>query len=304
MPAFEELPDDYEESPSASVAASAPSAAESSSGRRGVDRESRPAADSASAGLKKGFFDRPAKSTDAPKKRPAAAPPAASEATVAAPASEVPAATASTATASAEVRTSSSPCQATYVAAEAEIASLLDSLRARLDGRGGNADGHEGLSEGVSEALSELREALTSSSLPASRWPTAQARTGLSKSSLEANTALAEMRSACNDARRMRSGEEKKHMTELRRVCDDVMDRVKKVVDLSAPRAAADEDKTLATVAAFHGLPFTAKLRLLADDRIALSLLAASFVAGMTLVMGIFFEVYSAWGCGYRCGVA
>jgi len=304
MPAFEELPDDYDESMAASVAAPAPSAAESSSGKREAERELRPAAESGGAGLKKGFFDRPAKSADAPKKRPAAAAPASSEATVAAAASEVPAATASTATASAEVRTSSSPSQATPAEGrhDAEIASLLDSLRARLDGSGGAAEGQEGLSEGVSEALSELREALTSPA--ASRWPTAQARTGLSKASLEANTALAEMRSACNDARRMRSGEEKKHMTELRRVCDDVMDRVKKVVDLSAPRAPANEDKTPATVAAFHGLPFTAKLRLLADDRIALSLLAASFVAGMALVTGIFFEVYSAWGCGYRCGAA
>merc|ERR1711957_1144211 len=109
----------------------------------------------------------------------------------------------------------------------------------------------------------------------------------MSKASLEANTALAEMRSASNDARRMRSGEEKKVMTELRRVADDVAERVKKVVDFSAPKPTPAEEKTSATVSAFHGLPFTAKLRLFADDRVALSLLGASFVGGMVLVAGI-----------------
>merc|ERR1711908_268883 len=108
----------------------------------------------------------------------------------------------------------------------------------------------------------------------------------MSKASQEANSALAEMRSASNDARRQRSGEEKKSMTELKRLTDDLSERMHKVIDLTAPRASGDDDKTHACVEAFHALPFTSKLRLLADDRVAVSIFFVSFATGMTLMLG------------------
>jgi len=310
-PIIEELPDDYENPPRAAASASA--------GGSRPAREARPtaapapsAADGDGAGLRKGFFDRPAK------RKPATAEPAiASEHSPAAPApaAETPRMAAARLRAEwdgagasgAAVGSGASAPSAEAIRpgpiCEAEIAEVLQGLRARL-GRssGSKAEEHSGLSEGVNTALDELRKALSSTTAPPARWPTSQARSGMTKASKEANSALAEMRSASNDARRMRSGEEKKAMTEMRRITDDVLERVRKVVDLSAPRPLAEEEKTPATVAAFHGLPFTAKLRLIADDRIALGVLASSFAAGVILMLGVLAEVYSAWGCGHSCG--
>jgi hypothetical protein len=112
---------------------------------------------------------------------------------------------------------------------------------------------------------------------------------------------MAEMRAASNDARRMRSGEEKKVITELRRTTDDIVERVRKVVDISAPKPLSEEDKARAVTTAFHSLPFTVKLRVLADERSALALFLVSFAVGASLVLGMLAEVYTAWGCGYSC---
>lgn len=289
-PIIEELPDDYEEElPTASASSGA---FNSGAGGKSSAKNPRPqAADSRGAGLRKGFFN-----------RPAAVSSTCDAASVQAKASEAPLASSEASRPQASVPSSSS--SQGIRTEDSEIADLVDTLKMKLQSRVALASEQNALSGGTREALDELREALTSPAASASRWPTPQARSGMSKASQEANSALAEMRSASNDARRMRSGDEKKVMAELRRVSDEVADRLRKVVDLSAPKPTPDEEKSAASVAAFHALPFTAKLRLLADDRIALGLLGASFFAGMALVFGILVEVYSAWGCGYRCGAA
>lgn len=287
-PIIEELPDDYEKPV---VAASA-----------STSTRARQPADGGAAGLRKGFFSKPSA-------RPAAepcpvAPEPAAEAASATTAFGSDSSVAAAVGSGASVQGVEAVSRGSSDGLEAEIAGVLEALRARLASGGSSVPGGSGLSEGASEAVDELREAMASATAPSARWPTSQARSAMSKSSHEANNGLAEMRSASNDARRMRGGEEKKAMTDMRRVTDDVLDRVKKLVDLSAPRPVAEEERVPATVAAFHALPFTAKLRLIADDRVGLGLLTSSFAAGSMLVLGILLEVYSAWGCGYSCGQA
>merc|ERR1719433_2669924 len=135
----------------------------------------------------------------------------------------------------------------------------------------------------------------------ASSWPTPHAKSSRSKAQAEIGVALAEMRAASNDARRLRGGEERRLWAEIRKAVEDAVDRVKKVAEAAIPPSASKKDHTARVAAGFSALPFAAKLRAVADDRAALALLGASFLAGMVVMSGFLLELYTAWGCGLRC---
>lgn len=135
------------------------------------------------------------------------------------------------------------------------------------------------------------------------RWPTPQARSSRDKATSEVDVALAEMRAASNDARRLRGGDEKRALSELQRAADDALERLRKVVEASAPPEKSQKDCAAVTVAAFHVLPFTMKLRVLADERVAMALFGFFFLVGMVVILAICTEVYTALNCGLRCGL-
>jgi len=145
-------------------------------------------------------------------------------------------------------------------------------------------------------------ESKLSSLTSQARWPSAQMRNAREKAIAEVDVALAELRVASNDARRLRGGEEMRVVSELKRTTEDALDRVRKVADLVAPKKMSPEDQSAAVAAAFHAMPLPAKLRVLADNGVAVGLLGASFAAGMTLMVGILVEVYTTCNCGLRCG--
>jgi len=145
-------------------------------------------------------------------------------------------------------------------------------------------------------------ESKLSSLTTQARWPTAQMRSARDKATAEVDLALAELRAASNDARRLRGGDEKRVVSELKRATEDALDRVRKVSDLVAPKKMTPEDRSAAVAAAFHAMPLPAKLRVLADNGVAVGLLGASFAVGMTLMVGILLEVYTTCNCGLRCG--
>lgn len=133
------------------------------------------------------------------------------------------------------------------------------------------------------------------------KWPTPHARSTQKKASSEIDVCLAELRSASNDARRLRGGEEKRAALEFRKAAEDAMDRVRKVAEAAMPHDSSEEEHACRAVAAFHALPLTAKLRLLADERAAVLLLAVSLAAGACSMAAMLLEVYTAWGCGMQC---
>lgn len=153
----------------------------------------------------------------------------------------------------------------------------------------------------ATQSARALNETIASLRTHVGNWPTAHARNGREKATKEIEEAVAEMRSASNDSRRLRSGEERRAWVELRRTAEEVVERVRKVADAAAPQEST-EDRAATVVAAFHTLPLTAKLRVLADERVAIVLLGASFVAGALLVFVILSEFFIAWNCGMRCG--
>lgn len=306
MPEFEELPDDYDPAVDASSAtggraasgavASSASGAGACGSREGVGgaRSNDSSSSAPSGGLRRGFF------TKQPQ-RPAEPSPVASS-------------TASSMATSASASADNAPSAPLITQRPADItadvgafedlispAELVDGLRRRLRGAAESLSAAQEGAAGVSHGVREAKELLSTIGSSV-RWPTAQARSGQARAALEADTALAEMRSASNDARRLRSGDEKRALTELRRASEHVAERVRKLVEISVSKDMSDEDKTQATLEAFHALPLTAKLRLLADERVAVALLIISFVGGIVLVLGILLEVYTACGCGFRCG--
>lgn len=195
---------------------------------------------------------------------------------------------------------------------------LVQELRAKLlssasgvggDDGTGSADGAANLAAGdaavagVQAAAASLAEVLAPLRAESLRWPTAQVRGARDRAAAEVDGALGEMRALSNDARRLRSGEEKRALAELKRVADDAHDRVRKIAEAAAPRANDSKDSDVEkTVAAFHALPVGAKLYLLARERSALALFGAAFLGGAGLACGLLLEVYSAWNCGMRCG--
>lgn len=281
MPAFEELPDDYDvqaEKSKARGEVSQPAPKAKAKAKAGEQQSS----DGAGA-MRKGFFSAKAKPSASSKPAAATAPTATGDA---AGAQEAPAATPDAREAGPEVTT--------------EVGEVVAGLRARLLRAAGDARKASRRSGEAAESAETLRQSVAAmASQP--RWPSGQARTARDRASREADAALAELRGASNDARRMRSGEEKRALAELRKAAEDGMDRVKKLSESVAPKDTSPENEARAVVAAFHSLPLTAKLRLLVDEKVAVALLLASFAVGVALMSGILLEVYVAWGCGFQC---
>lgn len=148
-------------------------------------------------------------------------------------------------------------------------------------------------SEGLEEVLAPLR---------AAKWPTSSMKSAREKATRELQSALSEMRSGSNDARRHRSGEERQAASELRRAAEDATERVRKVAEAASQRELVKADRAMAAKKAFHGLPLTAKLRVLVADKAAYVFIGGSFLAGAALMFAILGEVYFAWGCGLHCG--
>jgi len=148
---------------------------------------------------------------------------------------------------------------------------------------------------GIAQGIQEVQKSLAA----IERWPTPSARTSWEKTTREINMALAEMRVSSNDTRRVRS-DEKRAMTDLRRAADDALERLRKVSEMAVPDTAL-KDQTSATVAAFHKLPITAKLHILARERVGWFVLMCSFFTGVLLMLGVVFEVYMSWSFSYRC---
>jgi len=148
---------------------------------------------------------------------------------------------------------------------------------------------------GIAQGIQEVQKSLAA----IERWPTPSARTSWEKTTREINMALAEMRVSSNDTRRVRS-DEKRAMTDLRRAADDALERLRKVSEMAVPDTAL-KDQTSAIVAAFHKLPITAKLHILARERVGWFVLMCSFFTGVLLMLGVVFEVYMSWSFSYRC---
>lgn len=187
---------------------------------------------------------------------------------------------------------------------------LTEGLRERLRSAAASSTSSDSATVGRSET--ELQGVLRSMSSPNGRWPTAQARNAWERATTEIDVNLAEMRSSSNDVRRLRSGDEKHAMGSLRRAADDLGERLRKAASAvkegaaAAARAAGGGERDEAVqaeraIAAFHALPFTAKLRVLADERVAFALFFAVFSAGAAFALGVLVEVYTAWNCGFRC---
>mmetsp|Transcript_94061 Transcript_94061/g.166609 ORF Transcript_94061/g.166609 Transcript_94061/m.166609 type:complete len:317 (-) Transcript_94061:112-1062(-) len=310
-PIIEELPDDYDvaaeatsTSAASASAAAANAAATSVGGATGSTasvRSSESSSATPSSGLRRGFFTRqPARS---PEPSPVSVPVQVGAGESPAPSTEIkpPAATAASQRPKDERAVALSEPDAEETEALASPADLVGGLRERLQTA---VDKLMAARQGADEASQGAREVkeLLSTIGSSVRWPTSQARSGHARAALEADSALAEMRSASNDARRQRSGDEKRALSDLRRASEQVSERVKKLVEVSMSKDMSEEDKVNATVEAFHALPLTAKLRVLADEGVALVLIAVSFVGGILIVLGILTEVYTACGCGFRCG--
>jgi len=191
---------------------------------------------------------------------------------------------------------------------------MVEGLRRRLQagldrvaaarGRGGEAEaasgspaagqegGEEDSIEGLEAMLAPLRE----------KWPTQQFKASRDKATQEIESALAEMRTASNDARRLRSGEERLAVADLRRATEDAIGRVRKVAEAAATRELSREARVRAATQAFHALPLAAKLRALVSERAAYLVLGGSFLAGALLMLAALAEVSSAWRCGLQCG--
>jgi len=180
---------------------------------------------------------------------------------------------------------------------------LIEGLRSRIRAATESAAAREQRVTEEEAAVASAREGQLEKELAALqvRWPSSQTKTSAAKAAKEIDNALAEMRVAANDARRLRSGDERRAMTDLRRAAEDVRERVLKVAEEAAKAKGSEKDRAAAAVAAFHALPLTAKLRTLADEKVAAALMGASFLGGMALVLGFALEVYSAWDCGLRC---
>eukprot|EP00933_Yihiella_yeosuensis_P052193 TRINITY_DN50206_c0_g1_i1.p1 TRINITY_DN50206_c0_g1~~TRINITY_DN50206_c0_g1_i1.p1 ORF type:complete len:317 (+),score=93.03 TRINITY_DN50206_c0_g1_i1:117-953(+) len=183
---------------------------------------------------------------------------------------------------------------------EASSDLLLEGLRSRL--RSAAADATERIRQNAEDAAKEKKaidEALTALQV---KWPSAQTKERAAKAAKEIDNTLAEMRGFANDSRRLRCGDEKRAIAELRKGAEDVINRVSKVAEDSKAAQESGKDKGKAAVIAFHALPLTAKLRILVDEKVGLSLLLAFFFAGMALMYLFGLEVVSALNCGWRCG--
>jgi len=167
-----------------------------------------------------------------------------------------------------------------------------------------SAQNGEAASAATTDAVEAIAAALASSKAELGRWPTSSSRDAREKATTEAGAALAELRGVANDARRLRStggGDTCKTVGDLKRATDEATERVRKAVEAVVPKDFCEEDASSRVVTAFHSLPFSAKLRMLADERVAISAVVCSFTAGAAVMFGILAEVYTAWGCAFQC---
>lgn len=178
---------------------------------------------------------------------------------------------------------------------------FVEGVRARLRAaaeaaaqRRAAAAAAEGEAHGLAGLLAPLRAR--------ARWPSAQARSAREKATAEMDGSLAEVRAALNDARRLRSGEERRAVSDLRRAVEEMADRVKRAAEAVAPGSASKEGHgEEEAIGAFHGMPLAVKLRILADERVAMAVLGASFLAGMATMWALAAELYSVWHCSWQC---
>mmetsp|Transcript_12022 Transcript_12022/g.26540 ORF Transcript_12022/g.26540 Transcript_12022/m.26540 type:complete len:250 (-) Transcript_12022:19-768(-) len=164
--------------------------------------------------------------------------------------------------------------------------------------------GARGKLQEASRRASQEEKALEAALGPLqARWPTSQMKERQVKATKEIDNALAEMRMSLNDARRHRSGEERRALTELRKVAEDVVERVQKVADQASANHSKDaKELQQQTLVAFHALPFTVKLRILmAEKAVAVTLLGGAFTVGALVVLTISLEIFSAWACRVQC---
>eukprot|EP00927_Polykrikos_kofoidii_P066557 TRINITY_DN62139_c0_g1_i1.p1 TRINITY_DN62139_c0_g1~~TRINITY_DN62139_c0_g1_i1.p1 ORF type:complete len:337 (+),score=80.13 TRINITY_DN62139_c0_g1_i1:157-1167(+) len=324
-PIIEELPDDYDPSndvhgvndQDAVGASSAAKAASSSDGGGGGAPE---------GGLRRGFFNSGGSSRQRPKLAPKAAPAStpsvlassadrkddakrnhssmATSAVIGNPPTDEDAG----AHEASAARPEDEPC-GSEVDGECDevmdsLDKLVDELRQKLR-EVTEAEADESASSACLEVARDLDDVLRTMSGQA-RWPNASTRSSRERAMSEADMALAEMRAASNDARRHRVSEERRAIVDLRRVAEDALERIRKVAEVAAPKKVSsterEEERAQKAVEAFHALPLTAKLRLLGDERVAIGFLFASFAAGALFVFAGLAEVYTAWGCGLRCG--
>lgn len=296
MPEIEELPDD----PGPAVASEAKTGIASSGSRAS---SARAAASGSDGSMQRGFLNKP-------KRKPADVSAAAKEDSVQLPTTtntvthaDEPAPTLSSDAVrnddSAE-RSGREAFQETEHCFKPE--ELLGSFRARLQGvvDQSRATSRANAGREVDAAAEELKD-LLETFLGQAKWPTPQAKDLCDRATADINTSLAEMRAASNDARRLRSGEDRRAMSEFQHAADDVVDRVRKVAESLSPKDASIEARAEFSIAAFHTLPLAAKLRILADERIGKALLAGSFLVGMGFMLALLAEFYTAWNCGIRC---
>ncbi|CAE7210571.1 unnamed protein product [Symbiodinium natans] len=134
------------------------------------------------------------------------------------------------------------------------------------------------------------------------KWPTSAMKEKQAKASKEIDTGLAELRAAFNDSRRRRSGDDRKALSALKVAAEEAISRVQKAADGANANKGSAEDRQIAAVAAFHAMPLTAKLRILAQEKKAsAALLGGSFLLGTLAMLGICLEIYTAWGCRLQC---
>mmetsp|Transcript_76957 Transcript_76957/g.152392 ORF Transcript_76957/g.152392 Transcript_76957/m.152392 type:complete len:302 (+) Transcript_76957:71-976(+) len=296
-PIIEELPDDYVPT---SASTSARQEARDDQFLSGVASGQQPSQGSA-GGLRRGFFNRgpskpdslPAAATESPATSslsPRIAPPATERHDELSGAKASPVPGGPTSNSNEEDDTQG-------------LAKIVGELRTRLHSVAKSAAAAQRQAATAAAATDPQRVAglLEPLRTQASSWPTPHAKSSWSKAQADISVALAEMRAVSNDARRLRSGEERRLLAELRRAVEDAVDRVKKIAEAAAPPDTSEKDHARQVAAGFRELPFTAKLRAIADDRVALALLGSSFLAGTVFTLGFLLELYASWGCGLRC---
>lgn len=297
-PIIEELPDDYV----------APTAATSS--RQEAREDQFPSAatsgqqptQGSTGGLRKGFFNRTASKPDYPSVASTSNPTTSSHS----PRISPPATGRHAEVSGTKIQERPIPGEPTSNSQEDDpqgLAKIFGELRTRLHSAAESVTSAHQQAASAAAATDPQRviSLLEPLRAQASSWPTPHAKSSRSKAQAEIGVALAEMRAASNDARRLRGGEERRLWAEIRKAVEDSVDRVKKIAEAATPQNASEKDHTAHVAAGFHALPFTAKLRAVADDKVALALLGASFLAGILVMSGFLLELYSAWGCGLRC---
>lgn len=320
MPVVEELPDDYVAKPTKASSSSSAPTASSSSATAEAPHSGTAGRAAAASGLRKGFFSTGASSGRSNQQRPAE-----DSTRRVVPVAELLQAQPSVADTKPH---SSSGAKASIVADMEELeeleefdeddeavdaedagefgespAELVEGLRRRL--RSSADGGDSGVRASLEKVTRDLEDIVQSVNSQA-KLPAGHVRSSRERALAEADAALADMRATSNDARRFRASDEKRVAADLKRAAEDALERVRKVAELAAPPKGDDgasaEERSRRAVDGFHKLPIAAKFRLLAGERVATVTLLLCFAAGMGLVFAGFAEVYSAWGCGLRCG--